>query len=170
MKKNTVKKVHGNQKSPENHHSDKVPTPETLQIVCLRKLGWTVQQVAQMCHVSERAVYRRCEELSDYFADMPTIQAAKDAIQCLIPKSVKVYEKSLDAVNVRGVPTLLAADVATKILISNKVTTDRKVIEDEREQPTDRLLEELDKIQSGFAHSPAGSGETGSDTGDTPRS
>jgi len=147
MSEQTRKKVHGNQRPPQNQYSDKTPTPQTLQILCLRRLGWTVEQVAQTCNVSERAVYKRCSEMKDYFAGLPEIQAAKDAIQCLIPKAVKVYEESLDTVNLRGAPTPLAADIATKILISNKIVADRKTVdEDDDNKPTGELVAEAQRI------------------------
>ena len=166
MSEQTRKKVHGNQRPPQNQYSDKAPTPQTLQILCLRRLGWTVEQVAQTCNVSERAVYKRCSEMKDYFAGLPEIQAAKDAIQCFIPRAVKVYEQSLGDTDKFGFVSGLAADIATKILISNKVIADRKVIEDEREQPTDGLIAEAERILAGV-ESPASRAEQAqSDSGD----
>lgn len=145
--------------------SDYVPSPKTLQIICLKRIGWSVRQVAQACCVSERQVYRQLDEAKDFLDKLPEIQAAKDAIQSLIPKAIEVYEESL-----KGKSKILAADIATKILISNKVTTDRKVIEDVREQSTDKLLEELDKIQSSFAYSTTGTRQAGSDSDGSSRS
>lgn len=166
----TEKKVVENSKKSQGKrgpYSCTTPSPKTLQIICLRQLGWTVEQVAQTCNVSERTVYTRCSDMKDYFADLPAIQAAKDAIQCLIPRAVMVYKKSLEDTTKRGFVTPLAADIATKILISNKVTTDRKVIEDEREQSTGKLVDEAERILAGVSDSPARSSAAGSDSGDT---
>jgi hypothetical protein len=149
-------------------YKNTIPSPKTLQILCLRKLGWTVEQVAQTCNVSERTVYARCSDMKDYFADLPTIQAAKDAIQCLIPKAVRVYEKSLEDTTKLGLVSVLAADIATKVLISSKVIADRKVIEDEREQSTGKLVDEAERILAGVANPSAGRSQAQSDTGDTP--
>ena len=143
--------------------SDYVPTPKTLQVICLRKMGWDVKQVAQACSVSERQVYRLCEEAQGFLDDLPELQAARDAIQSLIPKAIEVFEETL-----KGKSKTLAADVATKILISNKVIADRKVIEDEREQSTGKLVDEAERILAGVGDSSARSSEAGSDTDGTP--
>jgi len=154
------------QKDANNHskYEKKGITPKKLQVICLRQVGWNIAQTAQACNISPRTVSEWSDELREYFSDLPAIQAAKDAIQCLIPKDVDVYEKSLD-----GKSKVLAADIATKILISNKIVADRKVIEDEREHSTNELVSEAERILAGV-DSPARSGAAGSDSDDTPGS
>lgn len=138
-------------------------TPEKVQVVCLRQLGWSIPATAQACSISEHTVWQWSQELKEFFADLPAIQAAKDAIQALIPEAVRVYR-----LNLGKTFTPQAADIATKILISNKVIADRKVIEDEREQSTGHLVDEAERILAGVANPSAGRSQAQSDTGDTP--
>lgn len=138
-------------------------TPEKVQVVCLRQLGWSIPATAQACSVSEHTVWQWSQELKDFFADLPAIQAAKDAIQALIPEAVRVYRLNLGCTF-----TPQATDIATKILISNKVIADRKVIEDEREQSTGKLVDEAERILAGVSDSPARRSQADSDSGDTP--
>jgi hypothetical protein len=128
----------------------------------LRKLGWSIPQTAQACDVSEWTVSKWSEELKDYFADLPAIQAAKDALQALIPAAVRVYKQNLNVTY-----SQLAYNVAMDLLISNKVITDRKVIEDEREQSTGKLVDEAERILAGVSNTSARSSEADSDTGDS---
>ena len=144
--------------------------PIVMQVLVLRHLGWSIPATAQACCVGERSVFEWCKKYKDTFAELPAIQAAKDAIQCLIPKAVRVYEKSLEDTTKAGKVTPLAADIATKVLISNKVTTDRKVIEDEREHSTNELVADAERIIAGVSDSPARSSEVVSDSDDTPGS
>lgn len=137
-------------------------TPEKVQVVCLRQLGWSIPATAQACSISEHTVWQWSQELKDFFADLPAIQAAKDAIQALIPEAVRVYRLNLEKTF-----TSQATDIATKILISNKVIADRKVIEDEREQSTDDLVSEAERILAGVGNPASRQSDTESDSTDT---
>jgi len=139
--------------------------PIVMQVLVLRHLGWSIPQTAQACGVGERSVFDWCKKYKDTFADLPAIQAAKDALQSLIPEAVTLYRRRL-----RGKNERLGYDVAHDILISNKVIADRKVIEDEREHSTNELVNEAERILAGANDSPARSSEAGSDSDDSARS
>lgn len=134
-------------------------TAKKLQVICLRQVGWSIAQVAQACDISPRTVSDWSDELKDYFSELPAMQAAKDAIQCLIPRAVAVYEQSLNSTN-----KVLARDTAKDILISNKVIADRKVIEDEREHSTDQLVSEAERILQGCTPGGPGKGSSNSNS------
>ena len=136
--------------------------PIVMQVLVLRHLNWSIPQTAQACNVSERSVFDWCKKYKDTFADLPAIQAAKDALQSLIPEAVTLYRRRL-----RGKNERLGYDIAHDILISNKVIADRKVIEDEREHGTNELVSEAERILAGVSNSPAGSGQAESDPDDT---
>ena len=51
-------------------------TPKKLQVICLRKLGWTLAQTAQACNISIQTVHVWGKELEDYFADLPAPKIA----------------------------------------------------------------------------------------------
>lgn len=136
--------------------------PIVMQVLVLRNLGWSIPATAQACGVGERSVFDWCKKHKDTFAELPAIQAAKDALQSLIPEAVSLYRRRL-----RGKNERLGYDIAHDILISNKVIADRKVIEDEREQSTGRLVDEAERILAGVSDSPARSSEAESDSGDT---
>jgi len=142
--------------------------PIVMQVLVLRNLGWSIPATAQACSVGERSVYEWCRKHKDTFAELPSIQAAKDAIQCLIPKAVSVYKKSLEDTTKLGFVSALAADIATKVLISNKVVADRKVIEDEREQSTGKLVDEAERILAGVSNPSTRRSQAQSNTDDTP--
>lgn len=147
-----------------NKYEKRGITPKKLQVICLRQVGWSIAQVAQACDISPRTVSEWSDELRGYFSELPAMQAAKDAIQCLIPSAVTVYEQSL-----KGKSKTLALVAAKDILISNKVIADRKVIEDEREQSTGKLVDEAERILAGVGNTSARSSAAGSDTDDTSR-
>jgi len=136
--------------------------PIVMQVLVLRHLGWSISQTAQSCSVSEKSVCVWSKKYKDTFAELPAIQAAKDALQSLIPEAVSLYRRRL-----RGKNERLGYDVAHDILISNKVIADRKVIEDEREQSTGKLVDEAERILAGVSDTQAGSSQAGPDSGDT---
>lgn len=161
MADETDKKAQNSARSKGSMYQGEI-RPVVMQVLCLRHLGWSIPQTAQACGVGERSVFDWCKKYADTFSELPAIQAAKDALQSLIPEAVSLYRRRL-----RGKNERLGYDVAHDILISNKVIADRKVIEDEREHSTNELVSEAERILAGAGDSSARPGQAQSDSDDS---
>lgn len=109
----------------------------------LRKLGYTIEQVAQILCIGESTVFRWDKQCDGAFADLPSVQIGIDRLQSLIPKSIKVYEECLSVDDAR-----VRRETARDILNNFRVLTDRKevTIPSDGNTATDQLIAEAQRI------------------------
>ena len=108
----------------------------------LRRLGYSVEQVAQVLECSVTTVKRWDKGVRDKFAELPTARIAIDRIQSLIPKALKAYDEALGCEDMR-----LRKETAKDILSNFKIITDRIEIErDDRNRTDDELIAEAERI------------------------
>lgn len=143
-KKVTTPLSHMQQTDP----SDKIlVTAKQLSAYQMLQTGWTQQQVAQSFGVDRVTVYRWTKDIENHIATLPSIQAAKDRLQTMIPRCVDVFDDILSGIDKR-----LASEIASKILNSNAVVTDRKnvVLVDDTNATDDELISEAERLIAGM--------------------
>jgi hypothetical protein len=108
----------------------------------LRKLGYTIEQTAQILEIGTTTVSVWDKEVDKYFEDLPAVRLAIDHVKTMIPKALGVYETSLRSDDER-----LAKETAKDILGTFSIISDKKefIIDDKGKDDKD-LVEEAERI------------------------
>lgn len=129
---------------PSGSVSLKGKLPEYKKLACwqLRKLGYTVEQTAQIMELGTTTVKLYDKEVDECYAEMPSVRLAIDKMMTMVPRALGVYNKALEADDLR-----LAKDAAKDILTTFKVLTDRIAVEKADALRTDEeLVAEAERI------------------------
>jgi hypothetical protein len=104
----------------------------------LRRLGYTVEQTAQILEVGTTTVSVWDKEVDKYFQELPAVRLAVDYVKTMIPSALAVYERTLKGPDIR-----LAKETAKDILNTFSIISDKKefVIDDKRKDDNDLIAE-----------------------------
>lgn len=118
------------------------PAYKKLSAWQLRKLGYTIEQTAQILQVGTNTVTVWDREVSKYFEDLPAVRLAIDHVKTMIPEALAVYAKTL-----RGGDERLAKETAKDILGTFSIISDKKefLIDDKNKNDND-LIEEAERF------------------------
>ena len=117
--------------------------PQEVACWQMRRAGHSIAEVAQYLGIGITTVKRYDNNVKAEFAEMPTVQAAKDHIMTIVPKATKAYEDLVS--DKQAAPQRLAA--ARDILITHGIVRNKIEIEDSR-LTDDELLKEAQRILS----------------------
>ena len=121
---------------------DKLPEYRKLACWQLRKLGYTVEQTAQIMELGTTTVKLYDKEVDECYAEMPSVRIAIDKMMTMVPRALGVYNRALEAPDLR-----IAKDAAKDILTTFKVLTDRIAVEKADALRTDEeLVAEAERI------------------------
>jgi hypothetical protein len=111
----------------------------------LRHLGYTIEQTAQILQLGTTTVKDYERKVSGYYAELPAVEVAIDALKTMIPKAVGVIWDAMNSQDLR-----LAKETATELLKSQRIITDRREIDlNDKRVPTDELISEIERIIDG---------------------
>ena len=108
----------------------------------LRRLGYTIEQTAQIMSIGTTTVKRWDMEVDKYMTELPAVRLAIDYVKTMIPSALAAYDRALKGSDIR-----LAKDTAKDILGTFSIIQDKQyVVPDDRAVTDNELVEEAERI------------------------